>query len=132
MLSIHKDAQVAKALIHVLRDNCKKAIKLRLNSFSSKMSHFLLLGINASMYSVPVFEVITSILSEEVPNKEIVENFVSLLEIIRPTGAIFGGMKSFAIGICVTIERFIEDEKLCLKLISVTTKYLSKDTSKYL
>ena len=84
------------------------------------------------MYRTQIREVITSILSEEVPNKETVECFVNLLEILSSTGAIFGEMKFFARGICVTIERFIEDEKLCLKLISVVTRYFLKGTSKYL
>ena len=83
------------------------------------------------MYSTKIREIIGSILSKETPNEETIESFVSLLEILSSVVPFSEKLESFAREICAAIERFIDNENLCLRLIDVVAKYLSGENSKY-
>ena len=69
-------------------------------------------------------------LCEEIPNEEITESFADLLLVLYSVDFHFDGTQELKRGICITLKRYIKNEKLCSKLIRVLKNTLEGDESK--
>ena len=92
--------------------------------------HFCLLEISIDKYKSEIGDVIGEILCEEPNDEKSVDGLADILLVLNSVNTHIEYTQGFVRGIYLALKNFVENEKICLRLVQTLNKGLSDEESK--
>ena len=124
MLKTHRDPQVAKALSHVIKENCIQYLLTTTSCCCCCLFHTLLtkIGTSTNKYRDVIVVMAGEMLCEEILNEETVDALEDLLSASDSTSARLESTKILVKRILLVLRRLAEDKFIYSKLASILSK----------
>ena len=123
MLKTHRDPQVAKALSHVIKENCIQHLLTIIFLFPTLLTK---IGISTNKYRNEIVVMAGEMLCEETMNEETAESLEVLLNASDSTSAQPELIRALVKKTLLSIRRFAENKSIHSKLASMLFKHTNR------